>query len=301
MSEIINIEDKKVKLSNPEKLLWPEEGIRKIDYLTRMIELAPYLLPHSENRLLTTIRYPDGIHGGSFFSKNLPDYAPGWISRTTWNNTEYAILDSIPTLAWFVNMAALEFHTSFNNCDKEEYPTSLVFDLDPSEGQTFDEVLVAALLIKEILDSLSVTAYIKTSGATGMQIFIPTARKYDYTTARKINEFFASYFVQKYPEKFTIERTVEKRGRKLYFDYLQMWKGKTITMVYSPRAKENATVSMPVTWSEVKKGIRPEDFTLNNALERLKKTGDLFQPLLHTKEPEKSLDEIVKHILNSEY
>ena len=98
MSEIINIEDKKVKLSNPEKLLWPEEGIRKIDYLTRMIELAPYLLPHSENRLLTTIRYPDGIHGGSFFSKNLPDYAPGWISRTTWNNTEYAILDSIPTL-----------------------------------------------------------------------------------------------------------------------------------------------------------------------------------------------------------
>ena len=192
MSEIINIEDKKVKLSNPEKLLWPEEGIRKIDYLTRMIELAPYLLPHSENRLLTTIRYPDGIHGGSFFSKNLPDYAPGWISRTTWNNTEYAILDSIPTLAWFVNMAALEFHTSFNNCDKEEYPTSLVF-AGSIRRQTFDEVLEAALLIKEILDSLSVTAYI--NRCYRMQIFIPTARKYDYT-ARKINEFFASYFVK---------------------------------------------------------------------------------------------------------
>ena len=301
MAEILNIEGRKVKLSNPEKLLWPEEGIRKTDYLARMIELAPFIIPHAENRLLTTIRYPDGIHGESFFSKNLPEYAPEWINRTIWNDTEYAILDSIPTLAWFVNMAALEFHTSFNNYDKEDYPTSLVFDLDPSEGQTFDDVLEAALLIKEVLDSLSVTAYIKTSGATGMQIYIPTGGKYDYTVARKINEFFGSYFAQKYPDKFTIERTVEKRGRKLYFDYLQMWKGKTITMVYSPRAKEKATVSMPVTWDEVEKGIKPEDFTLNNALERLKKTGDLFQPLLRAKEPEKSLEEIVKHLLDSEY
>ncbi|NMA67376.1 MAG: DNA polymerase domain-containing protein [Clostridiaceae bacterium] len=296
----MNIEGKKVKLSNPEKLLWPEVGIRKIDYLARMIELSPYLLPHAENRLLTTIRFPDGIHGESFFSKNLPDYAPEWIKREEWNDTEYAILDSLPTLAWFVNMAALEFHTSFNTYSKEDYPTSIVFDLDPSQGQSFDEVIEVALLIKEVLDSLSITGYIKTSGASGMQLYIPTAGKYDYTVARKINEFFGSYFAQKYPKKITIERKVDKRGRKLYFDYLQMWQGKTITMVYSPRAKEKATVSMPVTWSEIENGINPEDFTLNNALERLKKIGDLFEPLLNAKEPEKSLDEVVKHILNSD-
>jgi len=300
MPETITIEGKKLKISNPEKLLWPEAGIRKIDYLARMIELSPYIIPHAQNRLLTTIRYPHGIHGESFFSKNLPDYAPEWINTYEWNDTQYAILDSVPTLAWFVNMAALEFHTSFNTYQNLDCPTSLVFDLDPSEGQKFEDVAEVALLIKEVLDSLAITCYIKTSGATGMQIYIPTGGKYDYETARKVNEFFGSYFAQKYPKKITIERMVEKRGHKLYFDYLQMWQGKTITMVYSPRAREKATISMPVTWDEVKKGITPEDYTLNNALERLKSTGDLFEPLLKAKEPEKSLDEVVKRILESQ-
>ena len=293
------IEGKKLRLSNPEKLLWPEAGIRKADYLARMIELAPYLLPHAENRLLTTIRYPGGIHGESFFSKNLPDYAPDWISRHTWNDIEYARLDSIPTLTWFVSMAALEFHTSFNLYDKEDYPTSIVFDLDPSEGQSFEDVIEIALLIKETLDSLAITGYIKTSGASGMQLYIPTGGKYNYEAARKINEFFGSYFAQRYPRKITIERMVEKRGTKLYFDYLQMWQGKTITIVYSPRARESAAISMPVTWDEVRKGIRPGDFTLNNALERLQSTGDLFKPLLIAKEPEKSLDSVAEQILKS--
>ncbi len=296
-AEIINIEGKKVKLSNPEKLLWPEAGIRKIDYLARMIELAPYIIPHASNRLLTTIRYPDGIHGESFFSKNLPDYAPEWITRSVWNDTEYALLDSVPTLAWFVNMAALEFHTSFNTSESVEYPTYLVFDLDPSEGQQFDDVVEVALLVKEVLDSLAITSYIKTSGATGMQIYIPTGGKYDYNDSRRINEFFGSYFAQKYPRKITIERMVNKRGTKLYFDYLQMWQGKTITMVYSPRAKEKATVSMPVTWDEVKKGIKPEDFTLNNALARLKNMGDLFKSLLAVNTPEKSLNDVFQRVL----
>lgn len=296
-NETVVIEGKKLKLSNPEKLLWSEAGIRKIDYLTRMIELSPYLLPHAENRLLTTIRYPNGIHGESFFAKNLPDYAPKWMSKHTYNDIEYALLDSVPTLTWFVNLAALEFHTSFNTFNKEDYPTSIVFDLDPSEGQHFEDVVEVALLVKETLDSLSITSYIKTSGATGMQLYIPTGGKYDYETARQINEFFGHYFAQRYPHKITIERLIEKRGTKLYFDYLQMWQGKTITMVYSPRANKKAAISMPVTWVEVNKGIKPDDFTLNNALERLKVTGDLFKPLLTAKEPEKSLDDVVKKVL----
>lgn len=298
MAETVTIEGKKLKISNPEKLLWPEAGIRKIDYLARMIELSPYIIPHAKDRLLTTIRYPDGIHGESFFSKNLPDYAPEWIERCVWNDIEYAVMNSVPAIAWFVNMAALEFHTSFNTYKKPDYPTSLVFDLDPSEGQSFDDVTEVALLIKEVMDSLSVTCYVKTSGATGLQIYIPTGGKYDYETSRKVNEFFGSYFAQKYPKKITIERMVEKRGNRLYFDYLQMWQGKTITMVYSPRAREKATISMPVTWDEIKKGITPEDYTLNNALERLKSTGDLFRPLLSTKEPEESLDEVVSKIIS---
>lgn len=294
-SEFVLIEDKKIKFSNLEKMLWPEAGIRKIDYLSRMIELAPYLLPHSKNRLLTSIRYPNGIHGESFFQKNAPEYMPEWIRTYSWNEVSYIILDSLPALAWLVNLAALEFHTSFNTWQKENYPTSIVFDLDPSKGQKFEDVVEVALLIKETLDALSIRSCIKTSGATGLQIYIPVGGRYDYNTARGINEFFGKYFSQKYPRKITIERMVDKRGTKLYFDYLQMWQGKSMTSVYSPRVTETANVSMPVEWVELKTGIKPEDFTLNNALLRIKKKGDLFAPLLDSTQQE-SLDALLTHV-----
>lgn len=298
-AETITIEGKKIKLSNPEKLIWPEAGIRKIDYLVRMIELAPFFLPHAQDRLLTTIRYPDGIHGESFFSKNMPEYAPRWITRQKWKGIQYAVLDSIPTLVWLINLASLEFHTSFNKCKKENNPTSIVFDLDPSKGQNFDDVIEISLLIKETLDSLAIKSFIKTSGASGMQIYIPVGGKYDYATLRKINEFFGHYFTQKYPSKITIERSVGKRGTKLYFDYLQMWQGKTLTMAYSPRANQHAAISMPIGWDEVKKGIKPSDFTLNNAYTRLLEKGDLFLPVITIDAPEKSMEEIINQILHS--
>jgi bifunctional non-homologous end joining protein LigD len=294
-SEIITIEGKKIKISNPEKLLWPEIGIRKIDYLARMIALAPYALPHAEKKLLTAIRYPDGIHGKRFFQKNKPAYTPQWVHTHNWNGITYVVMDSLPTLCWLVNQAVLEFHTSFNEYTQDNYPAAIVFDLDPSEGQGFEDVVEVALLVKETLDSLSIQSLIKTSGATGLQIYIPVGSRYDYDAARSINEFFGRYFSQKYPKKITIERMVDKRGGKLYFDYLQMWQGKTITMVYSPRTTEKATISMPVEWHEVEKGIKPEDFTLNNALERLKKRGDLFSPLLLDARQE-SLDDLLAQI-----
>lgn len=295
--EIITAEGIKIPFSNPEKLLWADIGIRKIDYLAIMTELAPYILPHTKSRHMTYIRYPDGIGGKSFFQKNAPAYTPGWVSKSEWNNINYIVLDSVPTLIWLANQAVLEFHPSFNLIDKVDYPTSLVFDLDPSQGQEFDDVIEAAFLIKETLDSLSITSFVKTSGATGLQIFIPAGGKYEYDTARKINEFFGRYFSQKYPNTFTIERLVGKRGKKLYFDYMQMWQGKTITSVYSPRATPMATISMPVQWDELIPGIKPEDFTILNALARLKDKGDLFEPLLAGKQSQ-NLDEILDYINN---
>lgn len=293
-AEIITIEGKKLKFSNPEKPLWPKAGIRKIDYLARMMELAPYILPHSRDRLLTAIRYPHGVGGKSFFQKNAPEHTPEWVNTHLWNGVAYILLDSLPTLAWLVNLAVLEFHTSFNTWRRENHPTAIVFDLDPSEGQRFEDVAEVALLVKETLDSLSITNYIKTSGATGLQIYIPVGGRYDYEEARQINAFFGEYFSQKYSQKITIERMIEKRGAKVYFDYLQMWQGKTIAMVYTPRATETANVSMPIQWDELKRGIRPEDFTLNNAFERLKKKGDLFAPLLEDSAQE-SLDSLLAY------
>ncbi len=291
----LDINGIKVRITNPEKLLWPQLGIRKIDYIEKLIELAPYMLPHARDRLLTTIRYPDGVDGKSFFQKDIPDYAPEWVETAFWHDNNYILLNSLPTLVWLGNQAMLEFHTAFNLYTKEEYPTSLVFDLDPSEGQSFEEAAEAALLINETLEGLRIKSWVKTSGATGLQVYIPVGRRYDYDEARKINFFFGRYFSKKYPKLFTIERIVSKRGKRLYFDYLQMWHGKTITMVYSPRANRQATISMPVEWEELKRGIRPEDFTLLNAKDRLKEKGDLFAPLL-SDDHVQNLDFLLEHL-----
>ena len=293
MSDIINIEGHEVRITNPEKILWQDLGIRKIDYITYLIKISPYLLPHTKNRLLTTIRYPDGIEGKSFYQKNIPVYAPKWIKKVRWKNVNYILLNDKATLIWSGNQAALEFHTAFNLYMNEMYPTSLVFDLDPAKGQDFEQVAEIALLINDTLSSLNITSYLKTSGATGIQIYIPVGVRYDYDTARKINHFFGLYFSQKYPDKITIERMINKRGTKLYFDYLQMWHGKTITAVYSPRANKSANISMPLEWDELKKGIKPEDFTLLNAEKRLEEKGDLFAPLLD-QQYQQNLDEILK-------
>ncbi|UWG96123.1 non-homologous end-joining DNA ligase [Dehalobacter sp. DCM] len=291
----LDVDGKKVPITNPEKLLWPNLGIRKIDYLRILLELGPYLLPYTQDRLLTAIRYPNGYQGKSFFQKNIPAHSPSWIPTHLWHDNQYIIIRDNAVLAWLGNQAALEFHIPFNSYTQADFPSSLVFDLDPSEGQTFDDVTEVALIIFNDLNTLNINSFVKTSGASGLQLYIPVGGKYDYNTARKINEFFAHYFGQKYPEKITIERSVGKRGRKLYFDYLQMWQGKTIICPYSPRATEYASVAAPLEWNELKKGIHPKDITLLNIGTRLKSKGDLFAPLLNGGK-NTDLDFILKHL-----
>ncbi len=284
-----------LQITNPEKILWPEKGIRKIDFIKILMEMAPVILPHAMDRLLTTIRYPNGVDGKSFYQKNIPNYAPSWVDHHSWQDIEYILLNKRATLAWLGNQAALEFHTAFNRYKTEQNPSALVFDLDPSEGQPFEQVVEVALLINETLQSLGLRSWIKTSGATGMQIYIPTGERYQYNEARKINEFFGKYFSEKYPKIITIERMVKNRGTKLYFDYLQMWQSKTITLVYSTRATKEATVSTPIEWQELKKGIRPTDFHLLNIKKRIEEKGDLFS-LLFDKKSVQNLDPIIQFI-----
>lgn len=291
----LQIDGKEVNITNPEKILFPELGIRKIDYITKLLELSAYLIAHARNHLLTTIRYPDGVHGKSFFQKNLPKSAPAWIPSSEWHENKYILLNDQAVLTWLGNQAALEFHTPFNLYSNESNPASLVFDLDPSKGQAFEDTVEVALLIYQELLNLNISSYIKTSGASGLQIYIPVGGKYDYKIARKINEFFATYFSQKYPQKITIERIVNIRGQKLYFDYLQMWQGKTIICPYSPRATPMATVATPLEWNEVQQGIKPEDFTLLNITERLKTKKDLFLPLINNSDIQ-DLSLIIQHI-----
>ncbi len=290
------IDGYEVNITNPEKLLWPELGIRKIDYIARSLELAPYIIAHARNRLLTTIRYPHGYAGKSFFQKNTPARAPAWLKTYLWRDNHYILLTNTATLAWLCNQAALELHTAFNDYTNESKPANLVFDLDPAEGLRFADTAEVAVNIYKELRELNIISYVKMSGATGLQIYIPVGGRYDYDTARRINHFFAVFFAEKYPDKISVERMVKKRGRRVYFDYLQMWSGKTIISPYSARATPQATVAVPVEWKELEKGAKPDNFTLVNVSARLKEKGDLFAPLLDQRQAQ-NLDFILKYSL----
>ncbi|TCT14294.1 bifunctional non-homologous end joining protein LigD [Natranaerovirga pectinivora] len=291
----INIGGYDINITNHNKILWPKYGITKLNYLEKLISLSEYLLPFTNNRYLTTIRYPNGVNKDFFFQKNKPKSAPEWVDTNRYHDKEYIHLNHIATLLWLGNQGAIEYHLSFNPINKDNYPSSLVFDLDPSEGQDFNEVIEVALIVKETLEGMNILSYIKTSGATGLQIFIPIGSKYDYDTARNINAFFGQYFAEKYPNKITIERMVDKRNKKLYFDYLQMWEGKTIIAPYSPRATEFATVSTPLLWEEVENGCHPRDYNLLNIEDRLKKKGNVLEDLLDESKAQ-DLDFIIKYI-----
>lgn len=291
---VLHVDGKEIPITNPDKPLWPEAGVTKLIYLQYLIEVAPYMLSYTKNRLLTVIRYPHGIHDKSFYQKNLPEYAPDWIATAWWESTRYALLNDLPTLIWMANQAALEWHVSFHEAD-DELPTELVFDLDPSVPG-FSDVIETALYLKELLDELQLPSYVKTSGASGLQVYIPIERRYTFEQTRKVGHFIAAYLVEKHPELLTIERMVKNRGTKLYVDYLQPWRGKTLAAPYSTRAKPEASVSTPLRWEEVPH-IHPSDFTVHNVPDRLKQLGDLFAPLLDAKN-QVSLDPIL-HFLGS--
>lgn len=290
----VKIENKIINLTNPDKLLWPEANITKKDYVEAMTILAPFILKYSKNRFLTCIRFPHGIEDKSFFQKEKPDNTPEWVKTAKFNDKNYIVLNSSADIIWLCTQAVLEIHTSFNVYNDLEHPTHLVFDLDPDDKQNFSDVAEIALSIHETLESLDIKGFAKTSGASGIQIYIPTASKYDYDTARKLNEFFAQYFIQKLNGKVTMERLKKNREGKTYFDFLQMWHGKTIIAPYSPRAVSSAAVSTPLEWEELE-WARPELFTLKNIAARLKEKGDLFEQSLHCKN-NKQIDEILKKL-----
>lgn len=282
-----------IKISNPDKIMWPETGTTKLQYITYLYQVSHVLLPYLMNRCLTVIRFPNGVEEESFYQKNIPSHAPEWIQTTHWKNTEYILCNNKETLFWVANLASLEFHITFNRIEKENYPTELVFDLDPSVPG-FTRVREAALVLRDALRGLSLTSYAKTSGATGMQVYVPLLWKYTYQDIRKVSHFLSTFLVEKRSDLFTVERLKKNRGEKLYIDYVQQAPGKTLPAPYSVRARVLPTVSTPVTWEEIEKGFTPEEFTMDQIPKRLNEKGDLFAPLYQGKK--ESLDEVLEFI-----
>lgn len=286
---ILEVEGHELKVSHPDKMLWPELGIHKAMYLQKLIMLAPYILPYCRNRYLTTIRCPNGVGGKSFYQKNAPKPLPDFVHTAMSDGVDYINLDSLPTLLWLGNLAALEFHPSFEYIGGEE-PAEWVLDIDPSE-ELMPRLMEAVALIGEALDSMGIQSVPKTSGATGVQIIIPVKKGYTFEQLRKVGQFLAKFLIEKYPNLFTTERMIKDRGNKIYIDYVQHAAGKSLSAPYTPRAREHATVSTPLLWEEVREWVDPKDFNLLTTQERLNKFGDLI-----AKTPKQSLDAVLAFV-----
>jgi bifunctional non-homologous end joining protein LigD len=285
----IVIEGHELTITNPEKLLWPEMKITKLDYLQKLLELAPYLLRYCRNRHLTTIRFPHGYNDKSFYQKNCPEPKPSFVNIAPIDGINYVHLDSLATLIWLGNLACLEFHPSFHYIG-ETLPAEWLIDIDPSL-EVEPRIMEAAQIIGEVLDSMHIQSIPKTSGATGVQIYVPIQKGYTFEQLRKIGHFIGTFVVKKHPRLFTIERFKKNRGDLIYVDYLQHWYGKTLSAPYTPRAKKHASVSTPLLWKEVANKPDPRDFNLTTIIERLRQVGDLIEAV-----PPQNLDAVLSHL-----
>lgn len=283
---LITIEGHDITITNPNKPLWPKENITKLEYLDRLLSLSPYLLRYTMNRYLTTIRWPHGIEHESFYQKNCPKGAPDFVRTETLGDIRFIVLDSLPTLLWLGNLACLEFHPSLHYVN-DELPAEWLIDIDPTLEEE-PRIMEAAKIVVDLLGSLKIKSVPKTSGATGIQIYVPIRRGYTFEQLRSIGKFLGEYLTQAHPGLFTVERLKKDRGTLIYFDYLQHWHGKTLSAPYTPRAKPGGTVSTPLYPDELGSGVRPADFHLRNIEKRLVSVGDIIRTL----EPQ-SLDHVL--------
>ncbi|HPF44582.1 MAG TPA: non-homologous end-joining DNA ligase [Syntrophomonadaceae bacterium] len=276
-------------LSNLDKILWPEEQLTKGDLIKYYVQVAPYIIPHLRNRAMVFTRYPNGIEGKSFYQKNAPDYLPDWIptfahfSSDSKRDIHYILIEEPAVLAWLANQGCIEMHPWLSSIEKLEYPDFLVLDLDPSEGSTYADVVTVAQVLHHILSALSLKCYLKTSGALGLHIYVPVINQYTYEEVRILAGKIAALAAAETAKISTIERSVRLRGNKIYIDYLQNARGKTLCSVYSIRPRKGATVSTPLNWDEISV-VSPNDFNIHTIFSRLHQRGDLFAPVLTEKQ-----------------
>lgn len=266
-----------IEVSNADKIFWPVPKWTKQDLLIYLREIAPYMLPFLQNRLLTVIRCPDGVEGESFFQKHLPDYAPEFLEGIGTGDEKHIVCNELRPLVWLGNHGAIEYHVPFATVESP-YPSEIVFDLDPPGREEFPVAVFAARLLKQLLDHLELTSFVKTSGNKGMQVYIPIPPgSMTYEDTGVFTQGIAWTMEEAHPDLFTTERMKKKRNGKLYIDYVQHGEGKTIIAPYSPRKTKEGTVAAPLFWEEVQENLRPEQFTIRNVVERVKTFGCPFR------------------------
>ncbi len=284
----IDLPERELRLSNLDKLFWPEEGYTKGDLLAYYFNISDLLLPHLERRPLTMKRMPDGIDGDSFYEKTAPSHTPEWVHRCTVlsedakeGRIDYLTVDDLATLLFVANLGAIEMHPLHSRCSDTMHPDYLFFDLDPFPPYTYEDVLTVARHIKVLLDQLGLAAYPKTSGATGMQIYMPLETgRWTYAEVRAFVGTCGRLIGRADPDRVTMAWRIADRTGKTFIDHNMNRQGANIAAAYSLRPEPRAPVSTPLTWDEVEAGgFEPQDFRIDNVWERFARVGDLWAPV----------------------
>jgi bifunctional non-homologous end joining protein LigD len=291
----VEIGGRTLSLSNLDKVLYPAASFTKAQVIDYYIRIAPALLPHLKDRPLTLKRYPDGVQGPFFYEKSCPSHRPAWVkvapihSRHRGATINFCLANDLPTLVWAANLADLELHTSLSRWQKIERPTMLVFDLDPGRPAGLLLCCEVGILLKQVLDRLGLESFPKTSGAKGLQIYVPLNVPVTYGHTKPFAQALAELLERRHPDKVVSKMNKRLRSGKVLVDWSQNDEHKTTVNVYSLRARQLPTVSTPVSWQEVTEALRAREpnrlvFEADALLRRVERTGDLFAKTLELRQ-----------------
>ncbi|MCX9026497.1 MAG: non-homologous end-joining DNA ligase [Candidatus Methanoperedens sp.] len=276
----------KVSFTNLEKILYPELGLKKSQVIEYYIRIAPQMLGFLKNRPIVMNRYPDGIDKEGFYEKDAPMGIPDWVetfntySETAQRELNYVICNNLDTLIWMANLAAIEINIPLSTIEDIDTPDFVFFDIDPEPPCTFDDVINVALLLKEKLDELNFKSFVKTSGKKGLHVVLPVIKSYNFKQTREFVHQFGK-FLSRESDLVVSEFRNSRDPGTIFIDYMQNIRGKTMIAPYSLRAELKATVSTPLEWKELKKGLRPEEFNINTVLKR---NNDPWEGLLENRQ-----------------
>ena len=295
ISPVVEVEGKRLSLSNLDKVLYPATGFTKgqvIDYYAR---IAPALLPHLKGRPVTMKRYPNGVDAEFFYEKNAPKHRPDWVktspiwSRHNRRHINYLLVEDLPTLTWLANLASLEIHPSLALGKDYDCPTMMVFDLDPGPPANIVQCSQVGLWLREIFEHWGLQCFPKTSGSKGLQVYVPLNTPTSYDVTKTFAQALAHLLENEHPELIVSEMKKSIRSGKIFVDWSQNDEHKTTVSVYSLRAREHPTASTPVTWEEVERALKKKDasllvFEAPQVIARFEKMGDLHAPVLELKQ-----------------
>ena len=289
------VEDRNIQVSNLDKVLYPKVGFTKGQVIDYYIRVAPVLLPHLRDRPLTMKRYPDGVDGQFFYEKNCPAHRPKWVQTAkVWSEgnqrmMNYCLANDLPTLVWAGNLADLELHTSLSRKDDLDCPTTMVFDLDPGLPANIVQCCQVGLWLRDLLGKMKLKSFAKTSGSKGLQVYVPLNTSVTYDQTKDLSRSLAQFLEHEYGKLVTSNMSKALRKSKVFVDWSQNDEHKTTICVYSLRAREEPTVSTPVTWKEVETCLKKKKtellkFRSDEVLVRVEKLGDLFEPVRKLKQ-----------------